>query len=126
VYLETDFPHVHRLSELRRNPHLLSWIRGLSQEDPPSSPYARRIYLTVLRRLFRDLAPEAQPGLILLEDVPPPQPRANPKRIHGRSQSAIALPKRYPGRIPYSVRFLMLLSKFSQLPCAPMRLITIE
>ena len=81
AYLETDFPHVHSLSELRRDPHLLGWIRGLCQ-DPPLSPYTRRIYLTGLRRLLRDLAPEAQPGLILPVDFPPrpPQPRTAPQK----------------------------------------------
>ena len=34
AYLQTDFPHVRNLSELRRDPHLLGWIRGLCQEDP--------------------------------------------------------------------------------------------
>ena len=71
AYLQTDFPHVRRISELRRDPHLLGWIRGLCQQDPPLSNYTRRIYLTGLRRLLRDLAPEDQPGLILPEDFPP-------------------------------------------------------
>jgi site-specific recombinase XerD len=70
-YLQTDFPDVRRISELRRDPHLLGWIRGLCQQDPPLSNYTRRIYLTGLRRLLRDLAPEDQPGLILPEDFPP-------------------------------------------------------
>ena len=70
-YLQTDFPHVRKLSELRRDPHLLGWIRGLCQQDPPLSNYTRRIYITGIRRLLRDLAPEDQPGLILPEDFPP-------------------------------------------------------
>jgi site-specific recombinase XerD len=82
AYLHTDFPHVHTLSDLRRDPHLLGWVRGLCREDPPLSDYTRRIYLTGLRRLLRDLAPEGQPGLILPEDFPlrPPQPGAAPKK----------------------------------------------
>jgi site-specific recombinase XerD len=79
AYLETDFPHLQQLAELRRDPHLLGWIRGLCQEDPPLSPYTRRIYLTGLRRLLRDLG---LPVLILPEDFPPrpPQPRATPNK----------------------------------------------
>jgi len=82
AYLQTDFPHVHSLSELRRDPHLLGWIRRLGQEHPPLSHYTRRIYLTGLRRLLRDLAPEVQPGLILPEDFPPgpPPPRSTPNK----------------------------------------------
>ena len=82
AYLQTGFPQVRNLSELRRDPHLLGWIRGLCQEDPPLSHYTRRIYLTGLRRLLRDLAPEGQPGLILPEDFPPrpAQPRTAPKK----------------------------------------------
>lgn len=74
AYLQTDFPHVRTLSDLRRDPHLLGWIRGLCQEDPSLSPSTRWIYLTCLRRLLRDLAPEAQPGLVLPEDFPPRPP----------------------------------------------------
>jgi hypothetical protein len=82
AYLQTDFPHLDSFSELRRDPHLLGWIRGLRQQDPPLSHSTRRIYLTCLRRLLRDSAPEGQLGLILPEDFPPraPQPRATPKK----------------------------------------------
>jgi site-specific recombinase XerD len=79
AWLQTDFPHVRNLSELRRDPHLLGWIRGLCQEDPPLSHRTRRLYLTGLRRLLRDVAPEGQPGLILPEDFPP-LPHTAPKK----------------------------------------------
>jgi len=71
AFLQTHFPHLQQLAELRPDPHLLGWIRGLGQEDPPLSHYSRRIYLTCLRRLLRDLAPEGQRALILPEDFPP-------------------------------------------------------
>jgi len=82
AYLQTDFPHLRRPSELQRDPHLLGWIRGLYQQHPPLSDYTRRIYLTGLRRLLRDLTPEDQPDLILPEDFPPrpPQPRTTRKK----------------------------------------------
>jgi len=76
-YLQTDFPQVFCLSQLRRDPHLLGWLRCLGEEDPPLSQSTRRVYLVGLRRLLRDSASESdplQPGLILPEDFPV-QPR---------------------------------------------------
>jgi site-specific recombinase XerD len=81
AYLQTDFPQVLQLSELRRDPHLLGWLRRLGDQDPPLSSSTRRIYLVLLRRLLHDLASAGQllqPGLILPEDVPPP-PRRSPQ-----------------------------------------------
>jgi site-specific recombinase XerD len=72
--LQTDFPQVLQLSQLRRDPHLLGWLRRLDEEDPPLSRSTRRIYLVCLRRLLHDLASAGhplQPGLILAEDFPP-------------------------------------------------------
>lgn len=73
-WLHTDFPKVRRLSELRRDPHLLAWIDCLANQHPPLANETRRIYITVLRRLLRDLAWEnhsALPDLILPGDFPP-------------------------------------------------------
>ncbi len=72
-YLQTDFPQVRQLSELRRDPHLLGWLRCLDEEDPPLSKSSRRIYLIGLRHLLRDFASESDPlqhRLILPEDFP--------------------------------------------------------
>jgi site-specific recombinase XerD len=79
AYLQTDFPQVLQLSELRRDPHLLGWLRCLCEQDPPLSSSTRRIYLVGLRRLLHDFASAGhplQPGLMLIlpEDFPP-QPR---------------------------------------------------
>lgn len=35
AYLHARFPHLHKLSQLRRDPHLLGWFRFLCQHDPP-------------------------------------------------------------------------------------------
>src|SRR5438876_285961 len=35
AYLHTAFPKVCRLSQLRRDPHLLGWFRSLCDQDPP-------------------------------------------------------------------------------------------
>ncbi len=76
-YLRTAFPRVHRLSQLRRDPHLLGWFRWLCEQDPPLCNKTRQDYLLGLRRLFQDLAHNGhsiQPDLIRREDFPP-QPR---------------------------------------------------
>ncbi len=81
AYLQSDFPHVRSISELRRDPHLLGWIRGLCAPDSALSHYSRRIYLTALRRLLRDLRPEDHPPLLLPEDFPQ-RPCSQPRKPH--------------------------------------------
>jgi hypothetical protein len=34
-YLHAAFPQVRRLSQLRRDPHLLGWFRWLYEQQPP-------------------------------------------------------------------------------------------
>lgn len=82
-YLHTDFPQLRQVSELRRDPHLLGWLRGLSQEEPPLSDSTRRIYLIGLRRLLHDSASEGslQSGLILPEDFPSRPPLQRKLRL---------------------------------------------
>ncbi len=74
------FPAVRRASELRRDPHLLSWLeylwmrqgRGPAQRLCASS---RGAHLIRLRRLFELLADHPQPphpGLLLSQDIPRP------------------------------------------------------
>src|SRR5437773_8408003 len=73
-FLQTDFPQLLQLSELRRDPHLFAWFRHLCQQVPPLSSRTRQQYLFALRRLFMELASlghPVQPGLILREDFPP-------------------------------------------------------
>jgi site-specific recombinase XerD len=74
-YLHSVFPRVLKLSQLRRDPHLLGWFRWLCEQNPPLCNKTREIYLLVLRRLFQDLTDNGhslQPGLIRREDFPPP------------------------------------------------------
>jgi site-specific recombinase XerD len=73
-YLRAAFPRVRRLSQLRRDPHLLGWFRWLSQQDPPLCNKTRGDYLLGLRRLLDDLTANGhtiQPGLIRRDDFPP-------------------------------------------------------
>ena len=73
AYLHTAFPKVCKLSQLRRDPHLLGWFRSLCDQDPPLCTECRLHYLIQLRRLLQDLADTGhplQPNLIRREDFP--------------------------------------------------------
>jgi site-specific recombinase XerD len=73
AYLHTAFPQVRRLSQLRRDPHLLSWFRELSEQHPPLCNATRFTYLIRLRRLLHNLTADSlsiQPDFIRREDFP--------------------------------------------------------
>jgi site-specific recombinase XerD len=73
AYLHTAFPQVHRLSQLRRDPHLLSWLRWLSEQQPPLRNTTRFHYLIRLRRLLQNLTANSHsihPDFIRREDFP--------------------------------------------------------
>ena len=55
-YLHAHFPQLRRLSQLRRDPHLLGWFRWLCALQPPLCNQTRTDYLARLRRLLDDLA----------------------------------------------------------------------
>lgn len=72
-YLGCTFPRVRRLSQIRRDPHMLGWFRWLCNQDPPLSNHTREEYLLCLRRLLDDLTLQGHsihPGLIIREDFP--------------------------------------------------------
>lgn len=74
AYLHAAFPQVRRLSQLRRDPHLLAWLRSLGQEQPPLQHATRILRLVLLRRLLDDLVAHGHPlppDLIRREDFPP-------------------------------------------------------
>jgi site-specific recombinase XerD len=74
-YLRAAFPRLNRLSQLRRDPHLLAWLRSLCEEQPALSNKSRINLLLCLRRLLEDLAASDRslaPDLIRREDFPPP------------------------------------------------------
>jgi site-specific recombinase XerD len=68
------FPRLHQLSQLRRNPHVLGWLRFLAQHHPPLRNKTRMEYLIAVRRLLRNLADDYSlpPDLIRPEDFPFP------------------------------------------------------
>ena len=74
AYLHARFPHLRKLSQLRRDPHLLGWFRFLCQQHPPLCNPVREARLVQLRRLLRDLADLGHPlppDLIRRQDFPP-------------------------------------------------------
>jgi site-specific recombinase XerD len=73
-YLRASYPHLDSLAGLRRDPHILGWLRYLCEQDPPLSKGTRLLYLLCFRRLLDDLTDDAeytvQEGLIRREDFP--------------------------------------------------------
>jgi site-specific recombinase XerD len=83
AYLRKAFPQVRRLSQLRRDPHLLGWFRSLGEQQPRLCNRTRARHLICLRRLLEDLAANGhsiQPDLIRREDFPP-QPHCFPRPL---------------------------------------------
>lgn len=71
AYLRGAFPKVRRLSQLRRDPHMLGWFRWLCDQAPPLSNSTREEHLLCLRRLLADLSLQGHPlhpGLIVQGD----------------------------------------------------------
>jgi site-specific recombinase XerD len=82
-WLHAAFPKVGRLSQFRRDPHLLAWFRHLCEQQPPLSNQTRRCYLLCLRRMLDDLAANGHaiaPDLIRPDDFPP-TPRYLPRPL---------------------------------------------
>ena len=67
----SDFPQVHRLSQLRRDPHLLGWFRWLMDQRPPFNR-TRLHYLVASAVCSMSWPPMAihAAGLILPADFP--------------------------------------------------------
>jgi site-specific recombinase XerD len=97
AYLHARFPNLRKLSQLRRNPHLLGWFRFLCQHDPPLCNLVREARLVQLRRMLRDLADQGyrlQPDLIRRQDFPPRDhylPRPLPLEDDQRLQQQLRL-----------------------------------
>jgi site-specific recombinase XerD len=74
-YLRTNYPEVDELAALRRDPHILGWLRHLCEQDPPLSKGTRFLYLVCFRRLLSDLGLSGDysilEGLIVRDDFPP-------------------------------------------------------
>jgi len=91
VYLQAAFPQVRRLTQLRRDPHLLGWFRWMCEQDPPLCNKTRGDYLLGLRHLLDDLAANGhaiQPDLIRREDFPS-QPQYLPRPLPPRDDQLL-------------------------------------
>lgn len=86
TYLRATFPQLRRISQLRRDPHLLGWFRWLSEQQLPLGNATRINHLVCLRRLLNDLS--AQPDLIRREDFPP-RPRYLPKPLSSQDDQLL-------------------------------------
>ena len=73
-YLETVHPEIRRLSQLRRDPHILGWLRYLHEHQPPLAKSTRLDAIVFVRRLLNELAAERcrriKTDLIIREDCP--------------------------------------------------------
>jgi site-specific recombinase XerD len=73
-YLAMHYPRIRALEDLRRDPHILGWIRDLAARERALSKLTRRNYLLLVRRLLDDLAASDQytvaEGLIVQTDFP--------------------------------------------------------
>ncbi len=75
-YLHTAHPEVTRLSQLRRDPHILGWLRNLYERQPRLANQTRMERIIALRRLLNDLAAgggrgAARDDLFARGDCPP-------------------------------------------------------
>jgi len=74
AYLDAQYPEVHSLDQLRRDPHILGWLALLRSQNPPLATITRANYVIYLRRMLEELAWTQQlPALAHLlgrDDVP--------------------------------------------------------
>jgi len=55
-YLEAAHPEICRVSQLRRDPHMIGWLRNLHEHQPPLAKSTRLDAIVFARRLLNDLA----------------------------------------------------------------------
>jgi len=74
TYLGAQYPQVHSLDQLRRDPHILGWLALLRSHNPPLATITRANYVIYLRRMLEELTWTQQlPALAHLlgrDDVP--------------------------------------------------------
>jgi integrase len=74
TYLGAQFPDIHSLEQLRRDPHVLGWLALLRAHQPPLAAITRANYVICLRRMLEDLAWTQQlphlTHLLSRDDVP--------------------------------------------------------
>jgi len=61
TYLRATYGQLRRISQLRRDPHLLGWFRWLSEQQLSLGNATRINHLVCLRRLLNDLSANGHP-----------------------------------------------------------------
>ena len=56
TYLGAQYPDVHSLDQLRRDPHILGWLALLRSHNPPLAAITRANYVIYLRCMLEELA----------------------------------------------------------------------
>ncbi len=73
-FLGAQYPQVHSLPQLRRDPHILAWFTSLRSRQPPLATVTYTIHLFHLRRILEELASTENipilAHLILRQDTP--------------------------------------------------------
>ena len=73
-YLGAQHPEVHRLDQLRRDPHILGWLAILRSHTPPLATITLANHVIYLRRMLEELAWTQQlptlAHLLSRDDVP--------------------------------------------------------
>jgi site-specific recombinase XerD len=73
-YLQSNWPKICTPSQLRRDPHILGWLRSLHDQKPPLANKTRIDRIINVRRLLRDLESSSDPppaDLFAPGDYPP-------------------------------------------------------
>jgi site-specific recombinase XerD len=73
-FLRTKYPEIRTPDQLRRNPHVLGWLRSMAEENPPLTNRSRIAALICVRRLFYEIVDSGyliEESLILPQDFPP-------------------------------------------------------
>jgi site-specific recombinase XerD len=71
-YIHSNYPELRTLAELKRDPHILGWLRSLAEKSPPFTIGTRLRIINGARRLLKTLAEGAHPiaqNLILPRDA---------------------------------------------------------
>ncbi|MBM4028425.1 MAG: hypothetical protein FJ280_23975 [Planctomycetes bacterium] len=83
-YLSTSHPQVTKLCQLRRDPHILGWLRHLYERQPRLANRTRTGLIIAVRRLLNDLAaggPGAPPDDLFSRGDCPPHDKYLPRPL---------------------------------------------
>src|SRR6185503_15043999 len=74
-FLQSRYPELESLSQLRRSPHIEDWLRALKSAVPPYTDGTRYLFIYHVRRFLET----RDPGESLHRHRTPPDPRALPR-----------------------------------------------